>query len=322
MFGKLSDPPEAGADPKTGLVRTAKFMFKVRRGAIPLRVELETEEYIPSTVAGTVLRDDGTWDGMLDPLHRIGYVRVGAIESVRTTPPEIGSHVDAAGIVSDLAGRGCRGLVLDLRWCPGGYVDPGIKLAGMFLQPGTVVARVDLLPKVGGNLGGLHPTLYKAPATGPRFADLPLVVLVGPETVGGGELIAAALQENGRAVVCGQRTAGRAATQELISLGFDRLQFKATYGTSLRPSGRPRHRTPTSRPTDDWGIRPDPGLEVPVTPAVAARLRDWAEEQALRPAGSRAALPFDDPDRDPARAAALAHLRKQLGPPAGPAVQN
>jgi carboxyl-terminal processing protease len=214
-------------------------------------------------------------------------------------------------------------LLLDLRWCPGGYVDQGTNIAGIFLLPDAVVARVELLPKLAASFQGRYPTVYKPDPQLPRFTGPPLVALVGPETLGGGELIAAALQENGRGVVAGQRTPGRASTMQQLDLGYGGLYFKATYGTTLRPSGKSRQRTPASAPTDDWGVRPDPGLDVPVTAAVAAEVRGWAEEQALRPAGNRAVLPFDDPDRDPVRAAALAHLRRQLGPPPPlPAAQN
>lgn len=302
LFGKLTDPPDGGVDPRTGVLRSAKFALQLRRGADSKRVELTTDEYSPTNVAGSVLRDDGTWDAVIEPVHKIGYVRVGSLE--------LRSGEAVATVVSDLVERGGRGLILDLRWCPGGYVDPGTRIAGLFLQPGTVIAKVELLPNVANKQ-----TEYRAPI-GSRFPDLPLVVLVGSETLGGGELIAAALQDHKRAVIVGQRTAGRAATQEQIDLNYAGLMFKAAYGFSLRPSGKPRHRTPTSLPTDDWGVRPSPGLEVPLTPAVAAEVRGWAEEHGLRLPGSRVGLPFDDPDRDPVRAAALAYLRRQLAAPA------
>ena len=306
LFGKLTDPPDGGVDPKSGVLRAAKFDLQLRRGGGTKRVALVTDDYTPTNVAGCVRRDDGTWDGMLDPVRKIGYVRVGAMELL--------TGQETVRVVHDLAERGCRGLVLDLRWCPGGYVDPGTTIAGMFLPEGAVIAKVALFPNV-----VERETEHRAPK-GHRFPDLPLVVLVGPDTLGGGELIAAAIQDYKRADVVGQRTAGRAATQKQYDLKFGNLMFKATYGTTLRPSGKPRHRTPTSAPTDDWGVRPTPGLEVPLTPAVAAELREWADEHGLRPAGSRAGLPFDDPDRDPVRAAALAHLRKRLA--AAPAAQN
>ena len=311
LFQALADPAD-GYESKNGGDRGGRVEIQVRRGAAaPRRVEIAPERHSPTNVAGCVLRGDGTWDGMLDPDHKIGYIRVGTVEDSSTRA--------VAAILADLTERGCRGLLLDLRWCPGGYVDPGVEIAGLFLVPNAVVARVELLPNVGGTPAWHQRSVLNSPETGPHYPRLPVVVLVGPETLGGGELIASALQEGGRAVVAGQRSAGRAAMQETIDLGYGGLQFKTTYGMTLRPNGKPRHRTPTSTPIDDWGVRPDPGLEVPVTPAVATQLRVWAEEHALRAAGSRAAVPFDDPDRDPPRAAALAHLRKRLGPPPAPA---
>ena len=98
-----------------------------------------------------------------------------------------------------------------------------------------------------------------------------------------------------------------------MDIGFGQLQFKVTTGATLRANGKPRGKLPNSKPTDEWGVKPDTGLEVPVTLAVSKQLRLWAEEQVLRPAESNAALPFDDPAKDPYRSAALVHLRKMLG---------
>ena len=73
-------------------------------------------------------------------------------------------------------------------------------------------------------------------------------------------------------------------------------------------------RFPDSKPGDDWGIRPDAGRELPVTPDLSKRLREWHVLQVLRPAGDRTALPLDDPDNDPQRQAALQMLRAMLHP--------
>jgi C-terminal processing protease CtpA/Prc len=143
------------------------------------------------------------------------------------------------------------------------------------------------------------------------------VALVGNETIGGGELIAAALRDNDRCVLMGQRTAGRASIQNIVDGGFGGLQFKVTTGESFRPNGKPRHRKPDSGPNDEWGLRPDAGLEVPVTKDKSAELRRWADLHALRPADSDEALDFDDPDKDPYRVMALDYLRKKIGKPRG-----
>src|SRR5947208_12826424 len=95
--------------------------------------------------------------------------------------------------------------------------------------------------------------LYAAEVTA---TDLPMVVLVNGETSGGGELIAAALQDHDRAVVAGQRTVGKGSYQ--ISLARDYgFPFKLTKGTFVRPSGKNFQRYPDSQPDDYWGVRPD-----------------------------------------------------------------
>jgi carboxyl-terminal processing protease len=271
-----------------------------------------------------VIRTESKWDGLLDRDFKIGYIRVGPIEQ--------GTERKLEEMLDDLTKADCRALILDLRWCPGGYVTPGTEIAGLFLKPNDVIAQVSsrvfrggrplppaappgFNPQPGFNPGmPALPDLYRAsgPSAG-KFSKLPLLVLVGSETTGGGEMIAAALQDNRRAQVMGQRTAGRASIQNAMDIGFGQLQFKVTTGATLRANGKPRGKLPNSKPTDEWGVKPDTGLEVPVTLAVSKQLRLWAEEQVLRPAESNAALPFDDPAKDPYRSAALVHLRKMLG---------
>ena len=307
LFGQFAFPPSRGLDPRSGEPLPVKRALKIRREgtAAPIDVALATEAYTPETVFGVMRTDTGKWDCMLDRKHKIGYVRLGPVESA--------ADDRMAEMLRDLKGQGCRSLILDLRWCPGGYVTPGTRIAGMFLNPNDVIAEVrarnnPLNP-------GATSQVYRADARldAGLFRDAPVVVLVGHETTGGGELIAAALQDNGRCKVMGQRTAGRAAIQNAISTGFSDLQFKVTTGTTLRPNGKPRQREPDSKPTDEWGIRPDPGLEVPVTLDLSKKLHRWADEHALRPAASNKALEFDDPAKDPYRAAALRYLREQLG---------
>jgi C-terminal processing protease CtpA/Prc len=305
LFAEMAYPA-APFDPNTGRTAPVKRAFLVRRGADPkpFPVELSSDPYVPECVHGVLRTADDKWDCMLDREYRIGYVRVGPVED--------GADLKLTELMESLAAQGARGVILDLRWCPGGYVTPGTKIAGMFLPAHALIARMRYR-----NPGEVltPPDVPNPYFEGGPFRTVPLVVLVGSETTGGGELIAAALQDAGRAAVMGQRTVGRATIQNVIDSGVAGLQFKVTTGTSLRPNGKPRQKLPTSRPTDDWGVRPDPGLEVPVTPDLSAELRAAAEAHALRPAGSNEALPFDDPARDPFRAAALSYFRKKLGRP-------
>src|SRR5262249_14747829 len=141
--------------------------------------------------------------------------------------------------------------------------------------------------------------------------DIPLLLLVNGETSGGGELVAAALQDNGRAVVAGQRTFGKGTIQlPLLREGYP---FKLTKGTFGRPSGKTSQRPPDSKPTDDGGVRPDGDHELPITAELSKRLKEWHTLQVLRPPSDRSALPIDDPEADPQRQAAVQMLRELVG---------
>ena len=302
MFARFAVPRRT-FDQQTGQPSPREVNLTLRRGEDkPFTVTLDGGTYTPESAFGVMRTADDQWDCLLDRKARIGYIRLGPIEQ----------RLDAAvaEMMEDLTRRGCRALILDLRWCPGGYVQECTRIAGLFLPDGAIISKMifthpeDSGP--GGDILAMH--------GGGKHTKMPLVVLVGRETMGGGELIASALRDNDRCVIMGQRTVGRATIQNVSPAGFAGLQFRVTTGTSLRPNGKNRQRTPESQPTDDWGVRPDEGLEVPVTADKSAELRRQAELHGLRPAGSLEALPFDDPAADPFRLAALHYFRARLGP--------
>src|SRR5207253_430929 len=86
------------------------------------------------------------------------------------------------------------------------------------------------------------------------------------------------------------------------------LEMKLTSGTFLRPSGKNLNRFADSKPSDDWGVRPDPRLEFRTSADLSRQLKQLWQEQALRPGASSRALPLDDPECDPQRQAALKAL--------------
>jgi C-terminal processing protease CtpA/Prc len=300
LFAEFAFPRQM-FDAQTGLPKPIDRTFTIRRGAgKPFPVEVSGTGYTPASVFGVIRDDVDRWDCMLDRKYKIGYLRLGAIETAL--------DVKVGELLADLDRKGCRALILDLRWCPGGYVDPGLRIAGLFLPPGVPLAQM----KYRVNEPGLDRDSRNNYPDAGRYTRYPLVALVGNETTGGGELIASALRDNDRCVLLGQRTAGRASIQNIVDGGFGGLNFRVTVGESFRPNGKPRQRKPDSGPFDDWGLKPDEGLEVPVTRDKMAEMRRWAELHSLRPAGSNEALEFDDPNDDPHRVKALDYLRKKL----------
>jgi len=300
LFSQLTNPSQV-FDPTTGRMKGQERTLTFRRGEEkPFTATIKSDAYTPESAFGVIRNADGKWDCMLDRTEKIGYIRLGPIET--------GLDTKFAEMMADLTKQGCRALILDLRWCPGGYVDPGTKIAGMFLKDGSVISKMEYRNTAQAGTAGE----IRTPPGGGQYSNMPLVLLVGHETTGGGELIASALRDNDRCVVVGQRTVGRASIQNVRDAGFAGIQFRITTGTSLRPNGKNRQRKPDSQPTDDWGIRPDEGLEVPITADKSAELRKQADLHSLRPADSQEASPFDDPATDPYRVTALTYLRKRL----------
>ncbi len=201
-------------------------------------------------------------------------------------------------------------LILDLRWCPGGLLNQAAEIASLFLGAGPIASVKYRSP----NRQGAGEFRADGGVQGVKFKDVPLLVLVNGSTSGGGELIAAALQDNERAHVAGQRTLGKASVQTPIYLnGNTAWAFKLSAGTFVRPSGKNLQRFSESKPEDDWGVRPDKEFTIPVSPSLGSRLRLWHDHYALRPPDSREALALDDPQADPQRFRALRLLKEMIG---------
>lgn len=257
-------------------------------------VALERGEFRGETVLGVQRQDDNSWDFWIDRQAKLAHLRLSRLAA--------GTADEMRQVLQELRDTGARGILLDLRWCPGGLLNEAIRVAGMFLGPCEVATCQG---REGKEPLDLHFEEQKLLA-------VPVVVLVNGETSGGAELIAAALKDHGRARVAGQRSKGKASIQSIFALPVRGLHLKLTTGTFLRPNGKPLHRFPESKPADEWGVRPDTGLEVRASPGLDKQLRDWWQEQTLRPGPSLDSLPLDNPNADPPRQLALEALREAV----------
>jgi carboxyl-terminal processing protease len=282
-----------GAPSPTEAPSSSVRMTLLRLGkSAPQTLALERRDFWPETVLGVIRLEDNSWDYWLDREHRIAQVRIAQIAK--------GTPLEVRQVVGRLQAHGLRGLILDLRWCPGGYLREAVNVAALFLGECTVATVTSRESE--------HNTTYPSTAEN-KFLEFPLVVLVNHETSGGAELIAAALQDHHRARVAGQRTFGKASIQTTLGMAVPNTGLKLTNGMFLRPSGKNLHRSPESKPTDDWGVRPDADLECRISPELNRQLRDWWQQQTLRPGTSNEALPLDDPSADLQRLAVLDVLR-------------
>ena len=196
--------------------------------------------------------DPAKWDYLLDADRRIGYVRISTFSSM--TADEVRQAVQ------EVHAAGGKGLVLDLRDDPGGLLDQAIKVSDLFIPDGRIVSTK--------NRWGAEKVSAAKPADKDmRFAEeWPMAVLVNRASASASEIVSAALQDHGRAVVVGERTYGKGSVQQLRRLPPDQSTgLKLTTETYWRPSGKNIHRYPNAKEGDEWGVKPDAGYEIPTS---------------------------------------------------------
>jgi carboxyl-terminal processing protease len=132
---------------------------------------------------------------------------------------------------SDMGGS-IRGVVLDLRNNPGGLLDQGISVADMFLPGGRILTTK-----------GRHPeSVQHFDATGDDMTGgVPMAVLINGGSASASEIVAAALQDLGRAVVVGSGSYGKGTVQTILPLP-NQGELTLTWARFFAPSGYAIHR--------------------------------------------------------------------------------
>ena len=154
-----------------------------------------------------------------------------------------------------------RGLILDLRFNPGGLLAAAIEVSDLFIATGRIVSTK----------GRNSPErVWDAQKEG-TFDGFPMVVLVNRYSASASEIVAACLQDHKRAVIVGERTWGKGSVQNVIELEDGHSALKLTTAGYRRPSGKNIHRFPDAKESDEWGVMPDNGYEVKLQRARCSR---------------------------------------------------
>jgi len=180
------------------------------------RVEFQTVE--------TRMLDDG-----------IAYLRLADFNAVAQKQVRQG--------LQDLMANAPRGLVLDLRGNPGGYLQAAVDIAGEFLPRGTLVLTEELRDD--------ESIEYRVRRSGVAL-EVPLVVLVNGNSASASEIVAGAIQDHERGTLLGTQTYGKGSVQITHSLE-DGSSLRVTVARWLLPDGF--H-------LDGEGITPDEIVEI------------------------------------------------------------
>ncbi|MEH2086624.1 carboxyl-terminal processing protease CtpA [Nostoc sp.] len=158
----------------------------------------------------------------------IGYLRLTQFNANAST--------ELAHAISSLEKKGAAAYILDLRNNPGGLLQSGIEIARLWLDSGTIVYTV--------NRQGIQGSFE---ASGASLTNDPLVILVNQGTASASEILAGALQDNGRAQLVGETTFGKGLIQSL---------FELSDGSGLAVTIA-KYETPQHRDINKLGIKPD-----------------------------------------------------------------
>ena len=165
-----------------------------------------------------------------DKLPKIGYLRISDFGA--TTTKEL---KDA---IKDLEKKKVAGYVLDLRNNPGGYLTAAVDVSDAFLDGGEIVSTR------GKEKSDIERMFAKS---GDLVNGKPVVVLINHGSASASEIVAGALQDNGRAIVMGSQSFGKGSVQQQKPLG-DGSAIHITIA---------RYYTPSGRSIQNEGITPD-----------------------------------------------------------------
>jgi carboxyl-terminal processing protease len=247
----------------TPVTLTIKHSDQTTEDITIVRDEIRVESVSTTPPGGSLKDEDG------NPVTDIAYVRI--TEFTGRTEEEL------SPVLRDVSEGGYKGLVLDLRGNPGGLLDTVVGVADMFLDRGIILVEV--------SRNG-DERVYNA-TSGGEAVDIPIVVLVDQFSASGSEVLSAAIQENGRGILMGEKTFGKGTVNTARPLSDGGALFVSIA----------RWLTPDRIQIDGVGIQPD--IEVTLSDEDINLRRDTQLLRAIDYLRSQAATPGPAPVATP-----------------------
>ena len=205
----------------------------------------------------------GKWRFMIDRRRRIGYIRV--------TQFQEDTAKEMQKVLKRLLRRHVRGLIIDLRFNPGGLLEIALRMCNMFLPGGTILSTK----------GRTVPRQVWSANSSPLVPPaIPMIVLVNQDSASASEIFSGSMKDLHRALILGHRTFGKGSVQNVMSLGAKaNARLKLTMEYYYLPDGESIQRRPHAR---NWGVQPN--VTVPFSPQQLVDLhRLWQHNDILPP---------------------------------------
>jgi C-terminal peptidase prc len=276
-----------------------KIIVEREGSAKPLEFNLIRGKVEVESVLGHKRKKDDSWDYVIDPENRICYVRLTQFSKY--------TYRDLEKTMKKLAKAGIKGFILDLRFNPGGFLDQAVKISDLFIDDGLIVT---IRPRNGPE------TSYIGRSDG-SYTTFPMVCLVNGYSASASEIVAACLQDHGRAIILGSRSYGKGSVQTIHS--FDSGVLKLTTATYWRPisdpkTGKGNINKPSTqgRDEDEWGVTPNRGFVLKLPTKELNELQDYQRDREIIHRQDRRKNPPTTDFRDRQLDMALEYLRGQI----------
>ncbi len=263
VYQPLADSPAAKAGVQSGdiifkvdgvsttgmaLEEVAKRIRGPRDSVVNIQVARRRENAEPQIVDYTIKRGNIPLDSIKEARmlpSGFAYVRVSDFKD--TTSKDLAKHV------SHFLEKDMKGLILDLRWNPGGLLPASKDVCELFLPKNSLVTYTQGRKTGHGSLTENMKLYTEKDPLVP--AGLPIIVLTNGDTASCSEIVTGALQFYSRAIVLGAKTYGKGSVQTIIPLS-------RPANTALRLTTA-LYYTPAEVTIDSAGIKPD--IESPLT---------------------------------------------------------
>jgi carboxyl-terminal processing protease len=206
-------------------------------------ITLTRAKIVVPTLRGLQRTGEGKWLRMVDEQDKIGYVRLTSFSETTAG--------DMEASLKSLEASGMRGLVLDLRFNPGGFFDSAVAVTDAFLDDGMIVITRS-------RFGTPDYKTARSKGTHPNY---PMVVLINAGSASASEIVAGALADpsHKRATLVGERTHGKGVVQGISMYPGEGAQLKYTMANWYLPSGQKIKSQDEAKKENksDWGVGPD-----------------------------------------------------------------
>ena len=172
----------------------------------------------------------------------IAYVRISRFDMT--------TYDDMLEALNEIGVAGTNGMIMDLRNNGGGVVDVAADIADSFLEEGNIVTL---------KCKNQPDKVYSA-KKGVLKVKTPIVILVNGSSASASEILSAALQENGKAILVGEKTYGKGVVNQKFKL-TDKTSVVLTVGEYFTPTGKNIH-----------GVGIEPDVEVQMSKELKAKL--------------------------------------------------